>query len=86
MHRQGGDVQIANQTADPLYGLHCGTHSRINDSAPTALAWGGTGDQLEPITGQSDVVHTTGIQRQFPKGHKPFPLPLYQVPRIISDL
>ena len=38
MHGQGGDIHIANQMADPLYGLWHGTHSRINDGTPTENA------------------------------------------------
>ena len=86
MHGQGGDVHRATQMTDTMYGLHHGSHIRIDDSAMTAPAWNRDGDLLEQVMGQSDRAYPTGLQREFPKGGILVLLPLSQVPRIVSDL
>ena len=63
-----------------------GTHSGINNGSKTAQVWGGSGDRLELVTDNSDGAHTPGLERQFPKGNIPVPLPLSWVTRIVSDL
>ena len=44
MHRQGYFVQIATKTADPLFEMRRGTHSKIDDSVPISHAWDGAVD------------------------------------------
>ena len=61
MHDQGGDVHMSTQTADPLYGLWCGTNSSIDDGATMVHVWDGAEYQVELVTSKSDGAHHTGI-------------------------
>ena len=52
---------MSTQTADPLYGLWCGTNSSIDDGATMVHVWDGAEYQVELVTSKSDGAHHTGI-------------------------
>ena len=61
MHGKGGDVQRATQTENPLSGLRHVTHSGINEGAHIAHACDRARDIREPVNGQLDGEHLTGL-------------------------
>ena len=41
---------------------------------------------MEPVSGQSDGTHFTGVWRHFPKGHATVQIPLSWLPGVLVDL
>ena len=51
------------------------TQHRVNDGTPLSHARDGTGNRLEPATGQSDIALPSGLQCEIPAVNKAVPLP-----------
>ena len=86
VNRRGGNVPQAAENTDPLPRLRSITYHGIDDGTQTVDTWDGAWNLLEPASCHSDGTNSTDIWRQFPKGHVAAPMPIYRLPRVVTDL